>query len=337
MKPAKTEITNIDSAMIVECVNSVESRQKILLIDEYVSSLYKDLTTELSNIKDSHLITVPRGETAKSFSNFELYLEKILGLGINRNTHLIAIGGGATSDFVGFLAASLLRGIEWSVIPTTLLSMIDASIGGKVAINSNYGKNLIGAFHKPQNIWVCTDFLSTLEQEELNSGYGELIKYGFLSKEIFNKINSGNKIDEIIRSCGRFKEELTIRDFKELGERKNLNIGHTIGHAIEKHLKLPHGISVYHGMKLEAHLTNNSTFIIDSIASLSKKLDLHIPALIFKKNDIEPLLDYCFKDKKLVSKKELEFLIPQKIEDIKSLILSKEELRDLLIKTGLFS
>ena len=170
-------------------------------------------------------------EEQKNLSVYETATEFFLKLGIHRASMLFVFGGGATTDFGGFVAATLLRGIKWKTIPTTLLAMVDGSLGGKVAINTPSGKNLIGAFHQPDSIYLCPEFLSTLDQEHWQSGKGEILKYGFLSQEIAELILKKQEIGKIIDACARFKMEIVKKDFREEGERIHLNLGHTLGHA----------------------------------------------------------------------------------------------------------
>ena len=136
----RTEFIKLNLNEINSFVDLINAASTLVLIDEHVYSIYKNKISDVKEKTNIKLMVIPRGELAKTFSSYETNIEKILATGITRKTHIIAIGGGATSDFVGFIASTILRGVEWSIVPTTLLSMIDASIGGKVAINSRYGK-----------------------------------------------------------------------------------------------------------------------------------------------------------------------------------------------------
>ena len=235
----RQSVESINSESLVTRIKNLKTDGIIFLVDEFVWELYQDqLPLDIisqTTKKRILLKTLPRGEKAKSFEVFERTCEELLEQGIHRNFHIIACGGGATSDISGFIAASLLRGLSWSVLPTTLLSMVDASIGGKTGINSRFGKNLIGAFHMPDHVWLNPLFLETLPQVESLNGYGEVLKYSFLDKEIQEVLlNSKSKIGEIIQLCANYKNKLVAEDFKEKGPRKYLNLGHTFGHAFEK-------------------------------------------------------------------------------------------------------
>ncbi len=184
--------------------------------------------------------------------NLEVYgqaLEFFLKQGIQRGSKLYAFGGGATTDLTGYVASTILRGIRWVSVPTSLLGMVDGSIGGKVAINMPQGKNLVGAFHSPEEIFICSDFLSTLNQAELMSGKGEILKYGFLSRNVADLILSKAPLETIIVECARYKNLAVEEDFREEGKRMLLNLGHTMGHAFESTLKIPHGQAIIMGMK----------------------------------------------------------------------------------------
>lgn len=240
--------------------------------------------------------------------NLEVYaraIEFFLKQGISRQSTLYAIGGGATTDFAGFVAATLLRGIKWVAIPTTLLAMIDGSIGGKVALNLPLGKNLIGSFHNPEKIFICGEFLTSLPQKEWYSGKGEVLKYGFLSKEIHQLIMKKAPIEEIAIACAKYKNEVVEKDFKEEGERIHLNLGHTLGHAFEFALKIPHGQAVAMGLKyiFKVMGLNDSHEIwlkmAKALALPVEKLEIdHYP-----KFNLEAFLDYLEQDKKKVDTK----------------------------------
>ena len=247
----KTEIKNVEIQNLILEIAKLETDTILIIADHQVWSLYnKDFPFETIASKKVLFWKAPDGEKVKNMNDFQSAVEFFLDKGIHRNAHLVAIGGGATSDFAGFVAATILRGIEWSVIPTTLLSMVDASIGGKVAVNSKSGKNLIGAFHLPTNVWISPSFLDTLNANETLSGLGEVLKYCFLDYKIYDLVIRKVSIDEVINACAKLKEKLTEEDLKEVGIRKILNLGHSFGHAIEFIYSIPHGEAVMWGISL---------------------------------------------------------------------------------------
>jgi 3-dehydroquinate synthase len=240
--------------------------------------------------------------------NLEVYGEAIdffLKQGIHRQSTLFAFGGGATTDFAGFVASTILRGISWVSIPTTLLGMIDGSIGGKVGINMPQGKNLVGAFHAPSKIYICGDFLSTLSEKEWMSGKGEVLKYCFLSKSVYDLVLSKAPIEDIAIECAKFKMDLVEKDFKDQGERILLNLGHTLGHAFESSLKIPHGHAVAMGLKY--------LFILMKLEEplsywhkLANCLDLPVEKFeisAFKNFELKTFLSFIDHDKKKVESK----------------------------------
>lgn len=196
-----------------------------------------------------HVFWLKNPEEEKNLEVYGMALEFFLRQGLGRNSTIYAFGGGATTDFAGYVAATILRGVKWIAVPTTLLAMIDGSIGGKVAVNMPQGKNLVGSFHMPEKVLICGDFLTTLSEKEWMSGKGEVLKYGFLSEEIHQLIMSKAPIEDIAMACANFKNIVVERDFRENGERIYLNLGHTLGHAFEFNLKIPHGHAVAMGLK----------------------------------------------------------------------------------------
>jgi len=312
-------MTHLHSKSIKEILNDISNyKTDIILIvaDENVWNIYKNqlpFEAELKN-KEVYLYEAVNGEKAKSFFEFEAGIEFFLEKKIHRNTHLIVLGGGATSDFAGYIAANLLRGISWSVIPTTLLSMVDASIGGKVAINSVFGKNLVGAFHKPSHVYFNTSFLHSLPPEELLSGQGEVIKYGFLSKEIYDHIIKQGPMDDLIMMCAEHKLKITEEDFKETGKRKYLNLGHTFGHAIEKYYRISHGQSVIIGMAVIFIIFKQMQFL-NNLKLMIEKLGvdkIHVP---WKKDgfDVDNLFLFVEKDKKVLDKNTLDLVMVKEV------------------------
>lgn len=214
---------------------------------------------------------VPSGEKSKSLSFYSHLVEKILHEGITRQTVVVALGGGVVGDLAGFVAASLLRGLRFVQIPTTLLAQVDSSVGGKVAINARVGKNLIGAFHQPQRVWVDLDFLSTLPRREFSAGMAEILKVALLAdgrfwcwlQESAAAIiqREADVLTEMIARAVQIKAEIVAADEQETsGRRALLNLGHTFAHALEAAVKydserLLHGEAVAIGMVMAARLS----------------------------------------------------------------------------------
>ncbi len=190
----------------------------------------------------THRVVVAAGEGAKSFAGFERVCEAVIDAKIERGDFVVALGGGVVGDLAGFAAAVVRRGLDYIQVPTTLLAQVDSSVGGKTAINSRHGKNLVGAFHQPVLVVADTGLLDTLPVRQFRAGYAEVVKYGLLGDAAFfawldtnlDEVFSGGAAREraIAVSC-RMKAGIVARDERENGERALLNLGHTFGHALE--------------------------------------------------------------------------------------------------------
>lgn len=256
-----------------------------VIVDEYVDFNFKAKINDYVTAQHAIKITIPAGERTKSFDHYHQVIEQILSYQPTRETCLVAIGGGATGDFTGFLAATLLRGVHFIQVPTTILAH-DSSVGGKVGINSQHGKNLIGAFHRPNAVVYDLDFLQTLPYEEVLSGYTEVYKHALLSntydfQSIENafpnqsKLQSLKDIEHFIFKGIQTKLEIITEDEKEQGKRKFLNLGHTFGHAIEYQYKIPHGHAIMFGIIYQFIVVNEilrSNFNIKHFVDYAEKL-----------------------------------------------------------------
>ncbi|HEY9276299.1 MAG TPA: 3-dehydroquinate synthase [Candidatus Nanopelagicaceae bacterium] len=243
------------------------------------------LVTELSEIiPQGKILSVPDGEKQKSFETLQDLAEKLAALGASRETLLIAIGGGATTDLTGFLAAGYLRGVDWVAVPTTVAGMVDAAIGGKTGINLASGKNLFGAFNSPIRVIVDTSWLETLSKRDKAAGLAESVKCGFIRDEkILQLIESNTKdnIREIIERSIKVKADVVSMDFRESGEREILNYGHTLGHAIERHsgYSLRHGEAISIGLVFAAKLSHRfglNKQVVDRHIKILQSLNLPI-------------------------------------------------------------
>ena len=223
-----------------------------VLTDENIYRVYSSLIASLLPEKEVTKIVIPAGEESKSIENVVFIWNKLLEAKAGRDSLLINLGGGTITDIGGFAASTYKRGIDFINVPTTLLAMIDASIGGKNGINFNNYKNQIGLFSEPNSVIINPNFLKTLNERDIKSGLAEMMKYAFVADESFLNLDSDNYLD-FIEKAAEIKEDIVSLDMKETGLRKILNFGHTIGHALEsyylgKENYLTHGEAVALGI-----------------------------------------------------------------------------------------
>ena len=234
---------------------------------------------------DVRRLVMPPGEDHKNLETFTRMVRECADFGMTRKDLVISLGGGVPGDLGGYVAASYLRGVAFIQIPTTLLSQIDSSVGGKVAVDLPEGKNLVGAFHQPIAVLIDPDTLNTLPDRFITDGMGEVIKYGCIKDakffEFLENENALEHIEDVIETCVSIKRDVVSRDEHEKGERMILNFGHTLGHAIEKLYDfsgISHGMAVAVGMVMLAKagekqgITTEGT--ADRIAALCKKYSL---------------------------------------------------------------
>ena len=243
----------------------------VVITDENVAQLYlPNLKRSLSSAGIGHSeIILQAGECTKSLSHLESIIDQLLMQKIDRDTTLIALGGGVIGDLTGFAAAVVLRGIDFIQIPTTLLSQVDSSVGGKTGINTKYGKNLIGSYYQPKLVLADITSLESLPLREILSGYAEVVKYGLINDAPFfdwleksgNALCEGDKAlrQQAVMTCCRAKADIVSQDERESGERALLNLGHTFGHALEADIgysdTILHGEAVALGIILAHELS----------------------------------------------------------------------------------
>lgn len=329
-------ITNnkITKENIIEIIGG---RKYVVVISERVEKLYGK-TLDFENkfiLKD--------GEKEKSLKNYQKILDFCFKNKLSRNDVIIAIGGGVVGDIAGFVASTYMRGINIVQVPTTLLSCVDSSVGGKTAVNNKYGKNLIGAFYQPEAVVINTNFLTSLSDRDFKTGLGEVVKYGFIEKSCqcsdeYNLINfleaNSEQILErnpkvmkyMIEICINLKVSVVQKDEKEEGLRRILNFGHTYGHAIEQlsKYKFTHGECVVAGIvfAFELALKNN---LIDKnykffMEEVLKKFDFKE----VKKYELNKIIPLMKTDKKSANNK-IRFILPTGFATVKDF-----EFNDLL-------
>lgn len=252
---------------------------------------------------DSIIVTA-EGEKQKSLANFTTLLEELAHQGLDRNSLIIGIGGGATTDLAGFLAATYMRGIDWVAVPTSIAGMVDAAIGGKTGVNLSSGKNLAGAFHSPAGVVVDLDWLTTLPSRELRAGLAESVKCGFISDfRILELFQDGfeKNLAEIIHRSIAVKAAVVTKDFRESFDREVLNYGHTLGHAVEQdsNYQLAHGEAVSIGMVFAAELSHITSGLSRDLVDLHYAIleGLNLPCS-YKKDSWGNLIGLMGRDKK---------------------------------------
>lgn len=247
--------------------NILAGRKVVIVSNETIAPIYLDkFTSQLPNHNFLSCI-IPDGEQFKSLEYFEFINRFLLEHNCGRDTCLIALGGGVIGDLTGFVAACYQRGIDFIQVPTTLLSQVDSSVGGKTAVNHPLGKNMIGAFYQPKVVYIDNNTLNTLPSREFAAGIAEVIKYGLIYDVDFFKYIEDNvdeikahnseQLSQIIYRCCEIKAEIVAQDEKEAGLRALLNLGHTFGHAIEAEMGYGnwlHGEAVATGMVLASQL-----------------------------------------------------------------------------------
>ena len=229
------------------------------IISLYGNSLCKGLKSAGFQVE---LVVLPNGEKAKSLNELEGIFSQLIGMGCDRSSTFLALGGGVVGDATGFIAASFMRGVDYIQIPTTLLAMVDSSIGGKTGVNLPDGKNLVGAIWQPKAVVIDIELLKSLQEREITSAMGEVLKYGaILDRNLFEvvaenlndilNLSKSELLTEVISRCVKLKVDVVVGDEREGGKRRILNFGHTIGHALETHFGfdiLRHGEAVAYGM-----------------------------------------------------------------------------------------
>ncbi|MBQ6820081.1 MAG: 3-dehydroquinate synthase [Clostridium sp.] len=245
----------------LEIAEVFKGKKIFILTDKNVDKYYGDrVLKDLINYGyDTRKLVLEPGEETKSFLTLPVIYEELLKFKLTRSDLIITLGGGVIGDLGGFVASTYLRGVSFIQVPTSLLAQVDSSVGGKVGVDLDKGKNLIGSFYQPKKVLIDPNVLETLTDRFFNDGMAEVIKYGCIrDKDFFNNLLSYNdkkevmeNIEYIIHTCCNIKRQVVENDEKDTGERMILNFGHTIGHAIEKYYnykKYTHGEAVAIGM-----------------------------------------------------------------------------------------
>jgi 3-dehydroquinate synthase len=307
---------------------------RILIIsDKLIFSLYGPRVKENLETAGFKVFSflVPRGEQSKSLSQAARIWKECVRLKLERSDSTLALGGGVIGDLTGFVAATYLRGINFVLLPTTLLSHVDSSVGGKVGINLPQGQNLIGAFHQPRGVWINTSFLQSLQLKQIREGLAELVKHAIIKDEsLFDYLErnlemikkpSLSLIEPAIARSVKIKARIVERDEREeKGIRQILNFGHTIGHALETstdYRQYTHGEAVALGMIAAGSMaTKMGTFSPQEFFRMRKLLqNIGLPVKIKKKLNIKEVEKIFWRDKK-VKRGKINFVLPRRIGEV---------------------
>lgn len=298
----------LEQGALLKAGELFDLQRKVLIVtDSGVPSSYAETIAKQCEAPFS--VTIPQGEASKNFENFEMLLSEMLKNSFTRKDCVVAVGGGVVGDLSGFAAACYMRGIDFYNVPTTLLSQVDSSIGGKTAIDLNGVKNIVGAFYQPKKVLIDPDTLKTLDQRQFAAGLAEAIKVSLTGDaKLFELIKNSEDINaditEVIRRALEFKRDVVEKDPKEAGLRKVLNFGHTIGHGIESFYggKLLHGECVSIGM-----IPMCSEEVRKELIPVLQKY--HLPAAC--EAGKEELLPFILHDKKMLKDRISVVYVPE--------------------------
>ena len=329
----KNDLFNLKNLIL----EKIGDERFVVVISKKVYNLYK----KVLDFDKKNLFIINDGEKEKNFKNYHKILDFCSKKELTRDSFIVAIGGGVVGDIAGFVAATYMRGINLIHVPTTLLACVDSSVGGKTAINTTFGKNIVGSFYQPSYVIINPNFLKTLDLKNIKCGLGEIIKYGLIEKScecsdefnIINLLNENHKqilnydlkiLTKLIEYCIKLKVSVVQKDEKECDLRRILNFGHTYGHAVEKltnFRKYSHGECVVEGIRFAFDLAKKNNLIEDNyyfiVLDLLEKFDfVKMPQFEIKK-----LIPIMKTDKKATSD-FIRFILPVDFATVKEFKLT---------------
>jgi len=305
----------------------------VVITDTNVHRLYQ------KNFPSCNVITIGTGEKIKNLDTVQYIYDKLMGLEVERSSFIVGIGGGIVCDITGFVASTYLRGLRFGFVSTTLLSQVDASVGGKNGVNFGGYKNIIGVFNQPELVICDLNLLGTLPGKEILCGLAEIVKhavigdadlFGYLEKNYKNAFSLDPPvIEKLVYDSVKIKSTIVNRDEKEKGDRRKLNFGHTIGHAIEKTTGIPHGEAISAGMVVATAIAVKRNLLSSEDAIRIKQLlkNLRLPTEI--PTDSERLFDALKKDKKREGD-DIHFVLPNGIGNAIVKQISIKEIENVL-------
>lgn len=288
------------------------SKVAVLVDENTLEHCYPLIASE-----DLDLLCVPEGDECKDIEVARHLWTTLQELGYRRSDYLLCLGGGAICDLGGFVASTYKRGMKLVHVPTTLLAMIDASIGGKTAINFGGEKNQVGTFYSAEKQWICTEFLETLPSDEMRSGWGELLKYGLLKGDaLLHRIMTNEELPvEVLAECIEYKLDIVSKDPMDMGVRRFLNLGHTAGHAFEslyftKEKQLLHGVGVAAGIVIALYLSYRCLGLNEKVlTSVARYIKEVFPKADYTCEDYDTLWSFVMADKKIMGQEGLTMVL----------------------------
>ena len=331
--------TAVKYDVVIETLPELTFHRKVAIVtNTTVSALHLETLKSKINADELYVVTIADGEEFKSLETVESILDELFTHKLDRKSLLIALGGGVIGDMTGFTASLYQRGIGFIQVPTTLLSQVDASVGGKTGVNNKYGKNLVGAFYQPEAVYIDTTFLETLPQREFSAGVAEIVKMAVMfDKEYFHFLEEADlsekeSLEKVIQRSVELKAEVVNLDEKESGIRAVLNYGHTFGHVVENETKYKvylHGEAVAIGMVMANRVALELGLISeDEVNLVTQLLEKHNLPTDYEIKDVDAFYDKFFLDKKAANNK-IKFILPNGLgqhvvrDDIDSALLKK--------------
>jgi 3-dehydroquinate synthase len=333
-------------SLLKEKLSSKAFSSIFVLVDDNTDKFCLDILIKKTRINEFNKIVIKSGEQNKNIDTCLIIWDKLNALNADRKSLLINLGGGVLSDMGGFVASTYLRGIAFINIPTTLLGMVDAAHGGKTGIDFKLLKNQIGLFSDPSEVILDSDYLSTLSKNEFLNGYAEVFKHSLLTNKKDLNFNSLIKLDFykdvnfIIEKYSEIKKEIVESDKFESNQRKVLNLGHTIGHAVESYSyisqdfnELKHGEAVIVGLIAELYISHRLIgFPLKDLENIKKTFSRYFNVIVFSEKDIEQIHDLMIYDKKNEGDK-LNFVL---LEDIGSPFVDQQITKELFMESFKF-
>jgi 3-dehydroquinate synthase len=339
-------ICNTDLSELKRLVlENINYKNYIVIFSQKVYKLY----SKILDFPKDKIYVLPDGEKEKNYKNYIKILNFALSKKLKREDAIVAIGGGVVGDLAGFVASTYMRGVKYIQVPTTLLSATDSSVGGKTAINTKFGKNLVGTFYQPSAVFINVNFLKTLDEKQFKSGLGEVLKYGFIEKnckpfdephlinfltEFQEKILNRDilTLKELIKMCIELKIAVVEQDEKEKGLRKILNYGHTYGHAVEsltKYRKYTHGQCVVEGIRFALNLAYKLNLIDKEYKFLCEDLIKKYDYKSLITFDTNKIIKVISTDKKATDN-HIQFIFPSAYAQVEEYSFTIDEITEFL-------